>query len=115
MLDRVLDTPLPLMLITLLYSLEMILIGFSVFKKYLRCFSFSKKIKGTNTTPVYSFTELLGLFMMMMSLFFEEWLTNETFSVLFLAGTIVKNSHHYKPPTRNEQNLNLRKPCIKVI
>ena len=53
--------------------------------------------------------------MMMMSLFFEEWLTNETFSVLFLAGTIVKNSHHYKPPTRNEQNLNLRKPCIKVI
>ena len=40
---------------------------------------------------------------------FVVWLTEERRLALFPTGTIVRDPHHLKSPTRHEQDLNLRR------
>ena len=40
------------------------------------------------------------LMMMMMNIVFVVWLTNERHLALFPAGTIVRDPHNHKSPTR---------------
>ena len=40
-------------------------------------------------------------------LFLKVWFTDERCLALFSAGTIVRDPHHLKPPTCQEQDLNL--------
>ena len=50
--------------------------------------------------------EMMMMMMMMMNCF-VVWLTNERHLALFLAGTIVRNTHHLQSLTLCEQELNL--------
>ena len=49
------------------------------------------------------------MMMMMMMNCFVVWLTDERRLALFPAATIVRDPHHFKSPTRREQDLNLRR------
>ena len=51
-----------------------------------------------------SFDEDL-MIMMMVIFLCVVWLTNERHLVLFPAGTIVRDPHHRKSPTRHKQDL----------
>ena len=53
--------------------------------------------------------------MMMMMNFFVVWLTDEMDLALFLVGTIVRDSHHRRSPTRREQDFNLRRTWIQAL
>ena len=48
-------------------------------------------------------------------LFFVVWLTDEKRVALFPAGTIVRDPHHGKSPTRREQDLNLRRTWAQAF
>ena len=45
---------------------------------------------------------------------FAEWLTDERRFALFPEGTLFRDPHHRKSPTRHEQGLNLRKTWIQA-
>ena len=50
---------------------------------------------------------MMMMMMMMMMNVFVVWVTDERPIALFPAGTIVRDRHHHKSPTRREQGLNL--------
>ena len=52
---------------------------------------------------------MMMMMMMMMMNFFVVWLTDEMDLALFLVGTIFRDSHHRRYPTRREQDFNLRR------
>ena len=52
---------------------------------------------------------MMLMMMNMMMNCFVVCLTDERCVALFPAGTIVRDSHHRKSPTRREQDLNLRR------
>ena len=58
---------------------------------------------------------MIMMMIMMMMNCFAEWLTEERRYTLFSAGTMVDGSHHQKPPTRQEKDLNLRRTCVQTL
>ena len=46
---------------------------------------------------------------------FLVWLTDERRLSLFPAGTIVRDPHYLKSPTRREQDLNLRRTRVQAL
>ena len=52
---------------------------------------------------------MMMMMMMMMMNFSVVWLTDEMDLALFLVGTIFRDSHHRRYPTRREQDFNLRR------
>ena len=54
----------------------------------------------------------LPLKMMMMN-YFVVWFTDERRSALFPAGALVRDPHHFEPPTRREQGLDLSSSLVE--